>query len=569
MRTKKTASALSMVAVTLFSSFSLAQSVEIHAHAAEAEGRLEGVRFLEALPKAAMQHSSPTGTYAEDDNSASETKRLVLQQNALPRNLALAKVTAPTNVATGTIPPLLTLLPPQTIDEPQCGSFVVPDGALAASPSYLLESSNSCLKILNANTGAVIAGPTTLGVFLGSTGWATRDERALYDPAGQRFIVSAIDQNENRIFLAVSQSSNPTQGWNIYSFSASGSCNPGNGDFPTLGQTLQEPGDPKGAIYLAWNIGCPPNGLQAFVGAISKTAAYAGNPISNIKGFQALSAAGVHVDSLQPANVMNSGDHPRGEFLVNSFDQYSGGGYCAKGCNGIVIWDFYNGIPASGASQSLTNVVVPTTNTYFLPVNAPEPGCAINTCGPNAGPPIISGEVTYSAGSIFAALNDNQGILALEIEPYVNSSGAISGAYRRNEICFACNGFTNGGSAYYGAIQPDSERNFVMVYTYSAPGASGCTPNATSCIYPTASYVSRRVTQAQNTFADSGRILRLGGAYYHQLNPQGVNRWGDYSAAAPNYAAPNSFWVEGEYSESNGNWGKAVGRTAFTTPSGP
>lgn len=560
----KTMLALSMIAVALVPCFSLAQSGQIHAQAAQAEGRLEGVRFLKDLPQAATMRVSE-----KDDDSALQTERLILQSSLRPRNLALTKPVAPMAVATGTIPPVLMFLPPNTIDEPKCGSFVVPDGALAASPGYLLESSNSCLKILNPSTGAVIAGPTTLGTFFGSTGWATRDERALYDPASQRFIVSAIDQNENRIFLAVSQSSNPTLGWNIYSFSAAGTCSPGSGDIPMLGQTLEEPGDAKGAIYLSWNIGCPPNGLEAFVGAVSKTAAYAGQAISTINGFQELTANGVHVDSVQPVNVMNPGDHPRGEFLVNSFDQYSGGGYCVNGCNGIVIWDFYNGIPASGASQSLTAVVVPTTNTYYLPVNAPEPGCAVNSCGPNAGPPIVSGEATYSAGSVFAALNDNQGILALELEPYVSSSGAITGANKRNEICFACSGFVNGGSAYYGTIQPDSERNFVMVYTYSAPGTSGCSPNVTSCIYPSAAYVSRRVTQAQNTFPDTGTILTLGGAYYHQLNPQGVNRWGDYSAAAPNYAAPNSFWVEGEYSESNGNWGKVVGQTAFITPSGP
>jgi hypothetical protein len=535
------------------------------AHPASSPGRFEGVRVMRNLPLALPVRPSPRKFEDNDSDSGALLER-VSKTRIIPTDLA--QTLAP-QLATqaGTIPALQRFLPPNAIDQTECGGLLVPDGALAANPNYLLEVSNFCFKVLNPASGAVLAGPTLLQNFFNTT--EVSDERALYDPVNQRFIMIGDDHARNLIFLAVTQSANPMQGWNIYSFSAAGSCNPGNGDFPSLGQTLEEPGDPKGGIYLAWNIGCPPNGLQVFVGAISKTAAYAGQSITKINGFQGLTINGTHVDSVQPVNVMNPGDHPRGEFLINSFDQYFGGGWCSSGCNGVVIWDFYNGVPASGASQSLSSTVVATTNTYYLPANAPEPGCAVNACGPNAGPPIISGQTTYSAGSIFAALNDAKGILALEVEPFVSDAGVITGGRKRNEICFACGGFSNGGSAYYGTIQPDSERNFVMVYSYSAPGTAGCTPNATNCIYPSAAYVSRRVTQAQNTFPDQGTILQLGNSYYHQLNPQGVNRWGDYSAAAPNYAKANSFWIEGEYSQNTTNWGKAVGQTAFTSPSGP
>lgn len=565
----KTKTGLSIITLVFASTLSAqAGDVRAEAHAAKIQGRLEGIAVLRDLPKA-LPRASGFGKAENEESAEYEKERLTLQREAQQRmgSLVLPQTSAPVAVQAGTISPLMTFLPPNMIDQGTCGGSVVPDGAIAASPTYLLEASNACLKVVDPSTGAVIAGPTMLTKFFNTS--QVSDERVLYDPVNARFILAGEDHARNLMFVAASQSANPTSGWNIYSFSAAGTCNPGYGDFPAMGQTLQEPGDSKGGIYLAWNIACPPTGLQAFVGVISKSLAYAGSPITSINGFQGLTAAGVHVDSVQPVNVMNASERPRGEFLINSFDQYSGGGFCAKGCSGVLVWDFYNGIPASGGAQSLTAAVVPTTNTYYLPVNAPEPGCAVNTCGPNAGPPIISGQVTYSAGSIFAALNDLRGILALELEPFVNDSGAITGARKRNEICFACGGFSNGGSAYYGTIQPDSERNFVMVYTYSAPGTAGCTPDASTCIYPSAAYVSRRVTQPQNTFSDQGVILALGGSYYHQLNPQGVNRWGDYSAAAPNYARQNSFWIEGEYSESNGTWGKAVGQSAFTSPSGP
>jgi len=77
------------------------------------------------------------------------------------------------------------------------------------------------------------------------------------------------------------------------------------------------------------------------------------------------------------------------------------------------------------------------------------------------------------------------------------------------------------------------------------------------------------VTEAQNTVENNGAILALGQAYYSQINPQGQNRWTDYSAIAPGYALPNSFWLDGAYAESNGGWGTVVAETEYTSPTQP
>jgi hypothetical protein len=560
-------------------------------HAA-APGRFVGVVTLRDLAKVAPQARVVQG---DDDhepfkpNTAAQYQALKTTAFLLFQALGLPKASPPLGPAetlssasaeanaiqvsstlnsNATTPPAsVEFLPQNTNDETNCGGFRAPDGAVAASQSYLVEVNNSCIRVLDPSSGSVLAGPTPLMTFFGSN-FNTGDPRTLYDPVNGRFLVSAEDSINNKVVLAASQGSNPTLGWNIYSFSMGLSCN-GAGDFPMMGQTYQEPGDSMGGIYLSWNSYCQVGGFRSFVGAVPKSLAYAGSAISSISGFSNLSIGGVLVDSVQPVNVMNALDRPRGEFLVNSFNYHFGGHGCSRGCNGVVIWFLYNGIPANGGSQSISSVVVPTANTYYLSPHAPEPGCAVNTCGPDTGNPDIGGEVTYSSGSLFAALNDGMGILALELEPFVDDSGTISGALMRNEICFACGGFTNGGQAYYGTIQPDSERNWTMVYNYSAPGTAHCSPDPASCIYPSTSYVSRRVTQAQNTLSDSGSILALGQAYYQNLNPSGVNRWGDYTAAAPTLLAPNSYWFDGEYVESNGNWGRAIGRTGYTSPTQP
>jgi len=542
------------------------QLQDLTAEPASVSGRMAGLALQKEFPKAEPQAGGFMHNAEQPLLRAEESRELKNTAYQNLQALAQAQVVAPAAVSSNTVPAILSFYPPNTFDESSCAGFRIANGGLAVSANYLLEAGTSCVKILNPSTGAVIAGPTSLGKFFGSSG-STASARALYDSVNGRFLVSAEDYQSNEIYVAVSQTSNPTLGWNIYSFPMIESCS--SADNPKLGQTNLEAGDSLGAIYLAWDVYCPPNGPSNFVGAISKSLAYSGAPISTINGFVGLNIGGVYVDYVQPANVMNPGDHPRGEFLLNSFDWHFGGGKCVNGCNGVVVWDFYNGIPASGGSQSITGVVVSTANTYYLPPNAPEPGCAVNTCGPSTGGPVMGGEVTYSAGSLFGALNDGMGILAVELEPEVNDAGAITGALMRNEICFACGGFSNGGQAYDGAIQPDSERNWVMVYNVSAPGSSGCTPNASTCIYPSTAFVTRRVTQAQNTVDDNGSILALGQAYYSQTNSYKQNAWANYSAVAPNYGASNSYWFDAEYVESNGNWGTVVGETGFTSPTQP
>lgn len=542
----------------------LAQSYDFSAEPASMQATLAGVAVKRSFPRVPPPISSLNTLAQAPDAPHGDNERKYTRFANAPA-LSAAQQSSSVPPPPSTVANLQSFFPPQAYDESSCGGWRIANGGLAASTSYLVEAGTACVKILNPNTGAVVVGPTTLGEFFGSSN-NTASARALYDPVSSRFLVSAEDYSNNEIYLAASQTSDPTGVWNIYSFPMMESCS--SADNPKLGQTYQEAGDSLGAIYLTWDVYCPPNGPSNFAGAISKTLAYSGAPIPAIDGFQGLSIDGAYVDFVQPANVINSGDHPRGEFLLNSFNWHFGGGSCVQGCNGIVVWDFFNGIPASG-SQSITAVVVPTANTYYLSPNAPQPGCPVGSCGPAVGEPVMGGEVAYSAGSLFGALNDNMGILAVELEPEVNDSGAIIGAILRNEICFACGGFSNGGQAYNGAIQPDSERNWLMVFNYSAPGPAGCTPNPTTCIYPSTAFVIRRVSQAQNTFYSTGSILALGQGYYSQFNPAGQNRWTDYSAVGTNYAIPNSFWFDNEYSEATGKWGTVIGQNGYTSPTQP
>ena len=139
-----------------------------------------------------------------------------------------------------------TFIPPTTASEDAtCNSNLTPsDMAIAASPRFVVQVTNSCFRAINLS-GSLL-GTTALGAFFSSVATSTDfivDPRALYDPVADRFIVIAEDAtpSPNLLLVAASQSGDPTLAWNQYGY-AMGSTSQA-ADFPTLGQTLIEAGD--------------------------------------------------------------------------------------------------------------------------------------------------------------------------------------------------------------------------------------------------------------------------------------------------------------------------------------
>lgn len=87
--------------------------------------------------------------------------------------------------------------------------------------------------------------------------------------------------------------------------------------------------------------------------------------------------------------------------------------------------------------------------------------------------------------------------------------------------------------------------------------------------FPSAIFLSRRATQAQNTLHDSGLTLAAGLAGYNQPDANLNNRWGDYTGAALSQQSPNSYWFSAQFAQANGNWGTAIGLNGYTDPSQP
>jgi hypothetical protein len=464
-----------------------------------------------------------------------------------------------------------------------CGNLFPPDMALAVNQQFVLQVINGCVAVFD-KTGVMQPGfPKKVNAFLGLAATAfTFDPRALYDWVNNRFVVM-VDRcfscgtasNVSSIDIAVSQTSNPLGGWNIYHLPLVGLGVIPMGDFadfPTLGQDRR-------AFYVGFNDFPSGGGFNDFVMFLPKAKMYAGASIGSFWSFQNFNLSGTRVDTIQPANGMNIGDNPRAEFMVNSLNFAFGGGSCSgvSGCNGLVVWAVSNPLFVSGSvPPEVTGQFISTVSNYFLPPNAQQNGCTSGPCLIDTNDVRISGEVTYSAGSLYGALTTNgtsggagfSHYLWFAVRPFLNGSNPrctgsflnrcpdIVGIKEINEVCWACG---SSGEWYFPTVQPDPEGNVTVVFNFSNSGT-----------FPESAYASSRVTQSFGTQPDPGIILQGGLATYNFLF-SGRNRWGDYTATAPDLTSAISpaFWFAGESSKTGTSYRTAIGRNAYTIVAQP
>ena len=477
-------------------------------------------------------------------------------------------------VTPDTVGTITTYFYPLALSEYQCPA-IPSDMAIAASPLYLIQVVNGCITIIDPKLGTVYPGyPKSLNAFFGGSA-LVGDVRAEFDSANNRFIVSAADFTHGVLLVAVTATSNPTGTWHTYTFAPIvGGCP----DFPMLGQSLQESGDGKGAIYLGYDqYGCGSGGTFEWgvMLILPKTPMYAGKVVNHYHYFYGFYVSGGsgngYTNSLQPANVVNSHDRPRAEYAVQTYDFNFGGGLCSTGCNGVVVWSFSDGVPSSGRSPSFGGAILSTTNNYYLPGGAEQPNetSCINpiTSTPaliDTGDVRITGQVAYSSGALYAGINTlnplsgGSAMLTWQIVPHTtdNYAGNVSSATIANETLFYYN--NSAGSNYYPAIIPDSEGNITTVFNAS---------NSNGPIGPSVNYMSQRAAQAPGTVPDIGTSLMFGSfsTTYCQLDSTGRNRWGDYTAGAATGDFPNSQWFSAQFSDNSGNWETAIGKTGYTS----
>jgi hypothetical protein len=438
-----------------------------------------------------------------------------------------------------------------TVDTANTNGFVLspPDQGLCVGNGFVLEPINLVMAVYS-KTGAQLTAPVSINSFFGADPSVTflSDPKCYYDRPTQRWFVSITNvvnssTNRSNLYLAVSQTSDPTQAFTIYSIDTTddgldGTPNDPNcpcfGDQPLLGA------DAFG-IYLSTNE------FPLFVNGFNGSQIYALSKIDLEAGTAAtlvhignLSLAEGTAYSLQPATSPDlSTENTAGvEYFLSALD------FTGTLDNRIAAWALTNTRSLTQASPnvSLTNVVI-SSEVYGQPPLATQKAGPY-PLGQSLGDPEETlntdddrmQQVTFSQGHLWGALttivsdgtNQNAGVAYFVVKPKivagaltVTTEGQSYVSVRAASLLYPAVGVTANGSA-------------AAAFTLTGP-----------LYYPSAAF-----SHVSPFHAGTVDVVAVGGAPqddfsgYPQYGGSGDARWGDYSAAV---ADGNSLWLATEY----------------------
>jgi hypothetical protein len=499
-----------------------------------------------------------------------------------------------------------------------------PDQGMCAGNGYVVEAVNDVLNVYSAATGAsvlpdntstnVVAGfprnvnhavdlnsfygyPPAINRTSGVRGQFVTDPSCLYDAATQRFfvVVLTLEVNpatggfttENHLDIAVSQSSNPTGGWNIYRIDVTGDGSPGatGGPCPCLGDYPHIGADANG-FYITTN--AYPWGPGDFDGAqiyaFSKAQLAAGAPAVTMQHIDTTGMVQATSPVAQtepgftvwPAQSPGTGSFaPNTEYFLssNAGEEASGDAFTGSSTN-LIVWTLSNtsSLNTATPSLSLSNKVL-SVNEYGIPPKQQQPGSGTlatqdtpqGYCINNTTTLLFNGQ-TGCWRLLFGAEPAHDEVIS---RPDSNDTRMQQVMYANGKLWGALDtainpdgGAQRAGVAWY-IVNPSASKLVLQGYlgaagfdfTYPAIGvtASGrgimaftATGNS---LNPSAAYAPidakagvgawTVVTGGQGAAQDDGFT-----SYKSQVGNPPRTRWGDYGAAAVD---GNSIWIASEY----------------------
>jgi hypothetical protein len=144
---------------------------------------------------------------------------------------AFLLVVSAASAAAGPAPTLTIAQVTAGLNDSSSGGYEPPDVALAAGPGFVMELVNLAARTWRTGTGAPQQIATqALNDFFHAGNDRLTDPRILYDTQSGRWFASISDIDTNSVLLAVSSATDPSSGWSLYSYRASGCA-----DQPRLG----------------------------------------------------------------------------------------------------------------------------------------------------------------------------------------------------------------------------------------------------------------------------------------------------------------------------------------------
>ncbi len=462
-------------------------------------------------------------------------------------------------------------------------SLEPPDQGLCVGAGYVVETVNTAIRV-DSNSGVHLTSAIPINQFLslapemvratGAFGDFVSDPKCYFDVSTQRWFFTVVQlgvhpadgsfDGTSKEFIAVSKTSNPAADWNVYSFDTSndfgsGTC-PCFGDQPLLGA------DQYG-VYISTNsFPIFTSGFNgAVIYAISKSQLVAGSSAPTVVTRTVPTLAEGQAYSLQPATTPTGKYETRAggtEYFLSALE------FTGTGDTRIAAWALTNtgSLDSTTPNLTLTNDVVRSESYVVPPLAEQKSGstplreCVNNTtcstallggADPFAPEPLAPlntnddrmNQVVFADGLLWSGVNTavkqrdgvtRAGIAWFAVEPRLGKKGVKADIDKQGYVS------VDGAHVFFPSIGVNDNGSAVMTFTLSGTG-----------YFPSAAYVILPRGDGGDPpdvhIASAGLGPADGFTGYRGLDAvdNGVERWGDYSAAVA--AADGSIWLATEY----------------------
>jgi hypothetical protein len=450
-----------------------------------------------------------------------------------------------------------------------------PSPGIAIGGGFIFEGVNNAVQVYNTAGTALLPAVVTSNQLFGlapAVDWTTNvygpfptDMRVFYDPDISRWFVlqwAALNNSEDNAlpesqeWIAVSQTSDPTGTWNVYSIDTTDTANPLCGssgclpDYPQIGAD-------KYGFYICSNeygIFDPTvSFLDATILAISKAELATGVQKPALYRFLIPDTGGVDF-SIQPATTPPGGSY----FLADGGVEYLVSS-TSTGGTGLAVWALSNTSSLGGTNPNLSlNLIATSTLTYAIPSSAAQrPGP--QTLLPFL--PRIDGNDCRVLSAFYTSARLYVAFAAGVVDQ--NGNNLVGGVYMLVSPLFR-NGTLAATVLDQGYLVTTDDSLLRTAWAVNSQGVGAIAATLVGPdYYPSAAYIPADASSPLGTVG-VGTIQEAAAGLFPEdgftAETDGVARWGDDSAAIA--AADGSVWIATEYIPGvrtpYANWGTFV-----------
>ena len=445
-------------------------------------------------------------------------------------------------------------------------SLEPPDQGLCVGNGFVVETVNDVIVVFN-ESGQRISPTSSMNSFFGlpfainrttgERGPFLSDPKCLYDAGTNRFFLTILEEDpapsvRAHTLIAVSKTSNPTGDWFLYSIDATDdglNGTPSNPDCPCFGDQPLIGANADGFFIST-------NEFPSFVGGFNGAQIYAMSKSGLISG---VTEKVVHINagtiptpdaggiwySIQPATTPPGSAPGQGQIKNTEFFLSALQFGPAPLDNRIAVWSLGN----TSALKSGNPAAVKLEHTVIASETYGQPGNASQKAGPypqgqSLGEPenVLAGnddrmnQVVYANGMLWSGVNtvigngNTVGIAYFIVSPHLTGHSLSATMTKQGYVT------VDNNSVLFPSIGVNAAGQGVMSFTVSGPD-----------YYPSAAYAMVNATNGAGAVHISGAGVGPADGFtgYPEFGGDGVERWGDYSAAVA--GQDGSLWLATEY----------------------